>query len=335
MARPGREEEEISFIANSTPISGRMSKSLSKSKTSTTGRRNPIKSEAIQSAPEFESKNINENTESSSHGDIVVNVEYYGDSSPTKLTTEAEPGLEEDRDKDKNNDNNEPDPEDDLYTPLLKFICSHGFMRKKRYPVPRSWRESFVRDVRGEGAVLGYERTVVDRVLLDIKRYYLEVMGQGGVFDEGVEFGDEVDDSSSSSGEIEASGEYTSKKGFKDKRSRGISAGASEKQLVGHTSLPGRAALVLDIDLSNDSPDEEVKPSKVQKQRKRKRNIDGEMVQEAPKKASQNFKSIHGKIEKSPSSGKAKTQKKQRSRPKNKLQSLSGAAFEGPIVLDF
>lgn len=91
-------------------------------------------------------------------------------------------------------------PADELYTPLLMFICEHGFMREKRYPVPRSVRVRFVRDVRAEARVLGFERAIVDRVLLDIKRYYLTKVGQCHVFDDGAAFGEEVDDSSSSEG---------------------------------------------------------------------------------------------------------------------------------------
>ncbi|KAL4811068.1 hypothetical protein BDV18DRAFT_150040 [Aspergillus unguis] len=80
---------------------------------------------------------------------------------------------------------------DDAYTPLLTFICGHQFMRNKQYPALRSSRIQFVCDVRQEAEELGYEDIVIDRVLLDIKRYYLVDVGHGDAFTEGSEFGEE------------------------------------------------------------------------------------------------------------------------------------------------
>lgn len=78
---------------------------------------------------------------------------------------------------------------DDPYTPLLAFICGHDFMRHKQYPVPQSSRIQFVSDVREEAKELGYQSADVDRVLLDIKRYYLVDVGQADTFNNGAEFG--------------------------------------------------------------------------------------------------------------------------------------------------
>jgi hypothetical protein len=52
-----------------------------------------------------------------------------------------------------------------------------------------------VRDVYHEGGLLGYSDEAVKRVLVDVKRFFLERVGRMDVFDEeGVEFGEEVDD---------------------------------------------------------------------------------------------------------------------------------------------
>ncbi|KAI9374328.1 hypothetical protein BJX61DRAFT_313426 [Aspergillus egyptiacus] len=92
-------------------------------------------------------------------------------------------------------DSNSQSNKDNHYDPLLKYMVAHPFFRAKRYPVFRSARVHFLRDVHEEAAELGYAQVEADRVLLDMKRYYLEAAGRGDVFaEEGVEFGVEVDD---------------------------------------------------------------------------------------------------------------------------------------------
>ncbi|KAL3440012.1 hypothetical protein BJX65DRAFT_315205 [Aspergillus insuetus] len=81
------------------------------------------------------------------------------------------------------------------YNPLLTIICNHAFIKEARYPVRQSARIRFVRDVYYEGGLLGYSDEAVKRVLVDVKRFFLERVGRVDVFDEeGCRFGEEVDD---------------------------------------------------------------------------------------------------------------------------------------------
>ncbi|KAJ0418094.1 hypothetical protein BJY00DRAFT_194764 [Aspergillus carlsbadensis] len=81
------------------------------------------------------------------------------------------------------------------YNPLLTIICNHAFIKEARYPVRQSARIRFVRDVYYEAGLLGYSDEVVRRVLVDVKRFFLERVGRVDVFDEeGAGFGEEVDD---------------------------------------------------------------------------------------------------------------------------------------------
>lgn len=180
MARPGREEDSsISSRRTPTP-SKRNGTTISK----TSG---AIENEAIIISKTNTNHGSAEKSMSSPSSTPAINLEDSdGDGAvETKAASSSDISAT---------------PADDLYTPLLMFICEHGFMREKHYPVPRSVRVRFVRDVRAEARVLGFERVVVDRVLLDIKRYYLTKVGQCHVFDDGAAFGEEVDDSSSSEG---------------------------------------------------------------------------------------------------------------------------------------
>ncbi|KAL4743559.1 hypothetical protein BDV11DRAFT_201754 [Aspergillus similis] len=133
-------------------------------------------------------------------------------------------GKDEGRDGDLNLD---ADPsiftasDDDTYSPLLRFICEHSFMRDKHYPVSLSSRQQFVRDVHEEAGELGYKEKEVDRVLLDIKRYFLKSVGFGAAFSEGIEFGDEVDDSGPASHESEAPGS-SDQETFRHKREEAL-----------------------------------------------------------------------------------------------------------------
>ncbi|CEN61694.1 hypothetical protein ASPCAL08345 [Aspergillus calidoustus] len=81
------------------------------------------------------------------------------------------------------------------YNPLLTIICNHAFIKEARYPVRQSARIRFVRDVYYEAGLLGYSDEAVKRVLVDVKRFFLERVGRADVFDEeGGGFGEEVDD---------------------------------------------------------------------------------------------------------------------------------------------
>jgi hypothetical protein len=81
------------------------------------------------------------------------------------------------------------------YNPLLTIICNHAFIKEARYPVRQSARIRFVRDVYYEGGLLGYSDEAVKRVLVDVKRFFLERVGKVDVFDEeGDWFGEEVED---------------------------------------------------------------------------------------------------------------------------------------------
>ncbi|KAL4820617.1 hypothetical protein BDW67DRAFT_172779 [Aspergillus spinulosporus] len=162
--------------------------------------------------------------------------------------------------------------DDDTYSPLLRFICEHSFMRDKQYPVSLSSRQQFVRDVHEEARELGYEEKEVDRVLLDIKRYCLKSVGSAAAFSDGIEFGDEVDDSSPASHETEVPG-TSNQKTFKHKREEALARADSlvEKRLVNTTSLSRRIALTARDASDYNDVDEKGKLSKFQRKRKRKR----------------------------------------------------------------
>ncbi|KAL4779044.1 hypothetical protein BJX76DRAFT_352128 [Aspergillus varians] len=245
MARPEREEERISSPPNPA-LSKRKGKNKSKSPTRTKHR----------SATDAEGKD---------------NIKR------PKCTAGAT--LDEDGDKDEEYSSDpKTTPDDDFYSLLLTFICRHDFMRNKRYPVPRSLRVRFVREVQEEGAVLGYEKVVVDRVLLDIKRYYLECVGHGAAFDEGAGFGDEVDDSSFSGA---------------------LKGSRHKKRPKGKGATP-----TLDDELESNDPDVKAKLPKFQEKKKRKRSSEAPIPVEV----------VQGKNRKSPSSEKGETQKKSQSR---------------------
>ncbi|KAL4979620.1 hypothetical protein BDW66DRAFT_157090 [Aspergillus desertorum] len=138
--------------------------------------------------------------------------------------------------------------EDDIYSPLLRFICGHSFMRDKRYPVSFPLRQQFVRDVYEEAGELGYEEKVIDRVLLDIKRYYLTSVGFGAAFSEGAEFGDEVDTSSPGSHESKVPGLNDQKKATKHKREKALTrADILPCSLRRRPTIPGRAVQTNDL----------------------------------------------------------------------------------------
>ncbi|KAL4938718.1 hypothetical protein BDV06DRAFT_231568 [Aspergillus oleicola] len=177
MARLGRDDGTVSFPSSPTPV-----------------RRNRKGNTTMGTSPNASTKHRNstEVTKPTSNNCSTPKSKPIPSTKPVNLSDPA-PAPAED------NNNREPPSSarstGDLYTPLLTYICEHTFMRKKQYPIPRSSRIQFVRDVNTEGKVLGYEQAVIDRVLLDIKRYYLVNVGWGHAFTEGVEFGDEIDDS--------------------------------------------------------------------------------------------------------------------------------------------
>ncbi|KAL3439005.1 hypothetical protein BDV09DRAFT_182542 [Aspergillus tetrazonus] len=146
---------------------------------------------------------------------------------------------------DSGKDEGRGDFEDDTYSPLLRFICEHSFMRNKHYPVSLSSRQQFVRDVHEEAGELGYKEKEVDRVLLDIKRYYLKSVGSAAAFSEGIEFGDEVDDSDPASHESEKG--KLSKFQRKRKRKRERRQGPEQPYFEAHQGAR-QTAITIDLE---------------------------------------------------------------------------------------
>ncbi|KAL4990404.1 hypothetical protein BDW68DRAFT_175114 [Aspergillus falconensis] len=364
MARLGREEESISsFSSSAKPAPSKpKSKSKKKSKTST-------KHHAVEE----------QNNLPITMAELSVNAHVTGYAKKRKPMPKSVPlpsatgNLDGGKDKEHDGELNldadsfsSTASEGDFYSPLLRFICEHSFMRDKRYPVSLSLRQQFVRDVHEEAGELGYKEKEVDRVLLDIKRYYLKSVGSGAEFSGGIEFGDEVDDLSPASHESEVPGSGDQKTTSKHKREEALTRADSlvEKRLVNTTSLSGWTALTPRDALDHNLLDEKGKLSKFQKKRKRKRERRleaGEPLSEAHKGMNQTPISIDlerpkvaipNKAEEPLGPGKGETQKDPPSRPKKKKQCTdgprasqrsskisgsrqSGTVREDPIVLDF
>ncbi|KAL6230096.1 hypothetical protein BDW75DRAFT_245140 [Aspergillus navahoensis] len=366
MARLGREGDGILSFP-STAAKPAFSKSKSKSK------KKKSKTSTKHCAVEEQTNLPRPKAELSDNAQVSGNVKKRKLMPKTVLLPSAGGNLGGGKDKENDSKLNldadsfpSTDSDDDAYSPLLRFICEHSFMRAKRYPVSLSLRQQFVHDVHKEAVELGYEEKEVDRVLLDIKRYYLKSVGFGAAFSEGVEFGVEVNDSSPASHGFEVPGSSEQKTTSKHKREEALTRADSlvEKRLVNITSLSGRTALTSRDAFDHNHLDEKGKLSKFQRKRKRKRERrqePGEPLSEAHKGASQNPTSIdfeHPKVaipnkaENLPGSGKRKTQNYPPSRPQKEkkcadglrasqpLSKISdsrqgGAIHEGPIVLDF
>ncbi|KAL4948555.1 hypothetical protein BDW69DRAFT_90884 [Aspergillus filifer] len=172
MARLGRDDGSVSFPPSPKPV-----------------RRKRKTTPAMMSAPEH--GDSVKSTKATNGNMADTSSKHVPPTKPANLSIPAAVPAE---------DNNNADlpssapSNSDLYAPLLTYICEHTFMRHKKYPVPRSSRIQFVLDVNGEGKRLGYDQAVIDRVVLDIKRYYLVNVGWGHAFTEGAEFGLEFDD---------------------------------------------------------------------------------------------------------------------------------------------
>ncbi|KAL4923193.1 uncharacterized protein BDV17DRAFT_285614 [Aspergillus undulatus] len=243
MARLGRENESATFTSSPTPVK-RRSKSKGKDKTnadtdtSTSTSANPLDEFANEATSA--SKNTVAIFRDTAKGAVSANENSAEAGTSSTASPAVGPTDLEELAEDKDN-RHKSDPgldlpssapsSSDLYTPLLTFICEHNFMRKKQYPVLRSSRVEFVRDVNEEGKRLGYHQAVVDRVLLDIKRYYLVKVEWPHAFTEGMEFGDEFDDTPLSS-----VSEVSKDNGLsKDKQPEGLPLGikfSKERQTV-------------------------------------------------------------------------------------------------------
>ncbi|KAL4754261.1 hypothetical protein BDW72DRAFT_200981 [Aspergillus terricola var. indicus] len=337
MARIGREEKGVSSFfcsAKSVPCKPKSkSKKKKKSWTSTNNR-----------AVEEQTNLLITKTEFSDNAQVNVNIEKLEPMPKPRLLSSAggnpESGKDEGRGGDLNLDADHfisTASDDDTYSPLLRFICEHSFMRDKHYPVSLSLRQQFVRDVYEEAGELGYKEKEVDRVLLDIKRYYLKSVGSGAAFSEGIEFGDEVDDSGPAPHGPEVPGS-SDQKTFKHKREEALTRADSlvEKRLVNTTSLSGRTATTPRDALDHNDADEEGNLSKFQRKRKRKRERrqgSDQPLSEAHKGARQTPITVdlkHPKVailsqaEKPLISGKGKMLEEPRSWPKRKIQRTVG-----------
>ncbi|KAL4968098.1 uncharacterized protein BDV14DRAFT_8492 [Aspergillus stella-maris] len=197
----GRDKQTVSFPSSPTPVR-RKRKTMS----------------AMMSAPEHQD-NV-EIAESTSDGKVNANLDV---NFPTEPANFSDPTAAPAEDNSANPPSSAPST-GDLYAPLLAYICAHTFMRDKKYPVPRSSRIQFVRDVNEEGKRLGYEQAVIHRVILDIKRYYLVNVGWGCDFTERAEFGLEFDDALTKPGS-EAAGVSKDKGSSTGKVSEGLPLG--------------------------------------------------------------------------------------------------------------
>jgi hypothetical protein len=365
MAKIGREEKGISpFFCSAKPVPCKpktKSKKKTKSRTSTNNRAVKEPTNLLITKAELsDNAQVNINTKELESVPKPILLPSVGGNPAS--------GKDEGRDGDINLD---ADPlistafDDDTYSPLLRFICEHSFMRDKHYPVSLSSRQQFVRDVHEEAGELGYKEKEVDRVLLDIKRYYLKTVGSAAAFSEGIEFGDEVDDSGPASHKSEVPSS-SDQKTFKHKREEALTRADSlvEKRLINTTSLSGRTALTPCDAIDHNDVAEKGKLSKFQRKRKRKRERrqgPDQPLFETHKGARQTPITIDleypkvaplNKTAKPLICGKGKMQEEPRSLSKKKIQRTvgrqssqsslevrdcrhSGAVREDPIVLDF
>ncbi|RAK99648.1 uncharacterized protein BO80DRAFT_358538 [Aspergillus ibericus CBS 121593] len=115
---------------------------------------------------------------------------------------------------------------------LLTFITSHSFMEKGEYPVLRSARRRFVRDLRRQSLSVGMKEADLGPLMAYVKRTYLELFGNGPGSWDGSQFGDEIQDESSS----QESRSKSSKKEKKRKRNTDEDQGTASKENVKATS---------------------------------------------------------------------------------------------------
>ncbi|KAE8353867.1 hypothetical protein BDV28DRAFT_147641 [Aspergillus coremiiformis] len=141
---------------------------------------------------------------------------------------------------------------------LVGVIAGHPFMRKCAYPVKRSARRKFVRDVRREAVASGMDGGSLGVLVKWIKKIYLEVCKVSGVDKEGSEFGDEIDDERV----VDERSPGESKRERKRKRTsveqtRETTRGCKKRSLImtdSHSMTPTKhnARIVIDVD-SGDS----------------------------------------------------------------------------------
>lgn len=81
---------------------------------------------------------------------------------------------------------------------LLTFISSHPFMKKGEYPVLRSARRKFVRELRRKSRSLGMEEADLGKLVAYVKKIYLELYGSGQMNLDGSGFGEEIKDGQTS-----------------------------------------------------------------------------------------------------------------------------------------
>ncbi|OJI87547.1 hypothetical protein ASPTUDRAFT_921956 [Aspergillus tubingensis CBS 134.48] len=81
---------------------------------------------------------------------------------------------------------------------LLTFISSHPFMKKGEYPVLRSARRSFVRELRRKSRSLGMKEADLERLVAYVKKIYLELYGNGQMSLDGSGYGEEIKDGQTS-----------------------------------------------------------------------------------------------------------------------------------------
>ncbi|KAB8238687.1 uncharacterized protein BDW43DRAFT_121852 [Aspergillus alliaceus] len=83
---------------------------------------------------------------------------------------------------------------DEEHDRLVNFLAEHPFMCAGAYPVKRSARRSFIKDVRREASISGMDEGALNVLLKWVKKTYLEVLDVPNVDKEGSDFGDEIDD---------------------------------------------------------------------------------------------------------------------------------------------
>ncbi|GLA14420.1 hypothetical protein AnigIFM62618_000799 [Aspergillus niger] len=122
---------------------------------------------------------------------------------------------------------------------LLTFISSHPFMKKGEYPVLRSARRKFVREIRRESLSVGMKEADLGKLVTYVKKIYLELFGNGQMSLDGSGFGEEIKDETGT----QKSRSRSSIKDDKRKRSTGNDQATTSKQEEKKTTSKKRKSL--------------------------------------------------------------------------------------------
>ncbi|THC94907.1 hypothetical protein EYZ11_005629 [Aspergillus tanneri] len=77
---------------------------------------------------------------------------------------------------------------------MVYYISRHPFFEHDEYPVKRSERCQFSKDIREKALAAGISEATQDKIVAYVKKLYLSANGRGHLYEEGSEFGEEIDD---------------------------------------------------------------------------------------------------------------------------------------------